>query len=78
MSGVAKTFGATLHGVEATIVTIEVNVADGMRFHVSGLPDKAIKESEHRIESSIKESGIAMCTARSFILTTITLLVIFG
>ena len=57
MSDIAKTFGAALHGVEATIITIEVNVAEGVRFHVSGLPDKAIKESEHRIESSIKESG---------------------
>jgi len=57
MSQVAKTFGAALHGVDATIITTEVNVGDGLRFYVSGLPDSAIKESEHRIESAIKQAG---------------------
>ncbi len=50
----AKTFGSAVHGVDATQITIEVNVLQGRKFWMSGLPDNAVKESAHRIESAIK------------------------
>jgi magnesium chelatase family protein len=50
----AKTYGCAVYGVSARKITIEVNVGQGVRFHLSGLPDAAVKESEHRIESSLK------------------------
>jgi magnesium chelatase family protein len=50
----AKTFGSAVHGVEATQIAIEVNVLQGTNFWMSGLPDNAVKESAHRIESAIK------------------------
>jgi len=50
----AKGFGSAVFGVEARIITIEVNVDQGTKFHMSGLPDNAVKESEHRVESAIK------------------------
>jgi magnesium chelatase family protein len=50
----AKTFGSAVHGVNARTITVEVNVGQGLRFHMSGLPDNAIKESQHRIESAVK------------------------
>ena len=50
----AKAFGAAVYGVDAQIITIEVNVGQGTKFHMSGLPDSAVKESEHRVESAIK------------------------
>ena len=50
----AKTFGSAVHGVDARTITIEVTVAQGLRFFMSGLPDSAVKESEHRVESSLK------------------------
>ena len=50
----AKTFGSAVHGVEATQITIEVNVLQGTKVWISGLPDNAVKESAHRIESAIK------------------------
>lgn len=50
----AKTFGASVFGVDASLITIEVNVTQGTNFYMVGLPDSAIKESEQRIESAIK------------------------
>lgn len=50
-------FGAAVTGVDAHLITIEVNVITGTKFFVVGLPDSAVKESEHRIESAFKENG---------------------
>lgn len=50
----AKTYGCAVFGVDARKITVEVNIGQGTRFWMSGLPDTAIKESEHRIESSVK------------------------
>jgi magnesium chelatase family protein len=56
----AKTYGSSVFGVDASIITIEVNVSQGTKFHMVGLPDNAIKESEHRIDAAIKYSGYRM------------------
>lgn len=56
----AKSFGAAVYGVDAKIITIEVNVGQGVKFFMSGLPDSAIKESEHRVESAVKQYGYRM------------------
>ena len=53
----AKSFGSAVHGVEATQIAIEVNVLQGTGVFISGLPDNAVKESTHRIESAIKHLG---------------------
>jgi magnesium chelatase family protein len=50
----AKTFGGAVHGVDARIMMVEVNVGQGLRFYMSGLPDSAVKESQHRVESALK------------------------
>ncbi len=54
---VAKTFGSAVHGVDAKTITVEVDVAQGQKFFLTGLPDNAIKESQHRVESAIKSLG---------------------
>lgn len=51
---ISRTFGSAVHGVDARTITIEVNVTQGLDFHMSGLPDSAVKESEHRVESAMK------------------------
>ena len=51
---VAKTFGSAVHGVDAKTIMVEVNVMQGTGFFISGLPDNAVKESQHRAESSLK------------------------
>ncbi|HRQ51921.1 MAG TPA: YifB family Mg chelatase-like AAA ATPase, partial [Agriterribacter sp.] len=55
-----KTFGSAVYGVEALTITVEVNVTDGKFFYLVGLPDNAVKESEQRIESTLKNSGYYM------------------
>jgi magnesium chelatase family protein len=57
---VAKTFGGAVHGVDARTIMVEVSVGQGTKFFMSGLPDNAIKESQHRVESALKSSGYFM------------------
>ncbi len=55
-----KTFGSAVHGVDATTITIEVNVSQGMKYFLVGLPDNAVKESQQRIEAALKNNGFRM------------------
>ena len=50
----AKTYGASVYGVDAQLITIEVNVTQGTKVWMVGLPDNAVKESQQRVESAIK------------------------
>jgi len=52
-----KTFGAAVQGINATLVTIEVNVSKGIRFLHVGLPDNAVRESHERITSALNYTG---------------------
>ncbi|MFY0605567.1 MAG: YifB family Mg chelatase-like AAA ATPase [Cyclobacteriaceae bacterium] len=56
----AKTYGSAVYGVNAYTITIEVNVGQGIKFFMVGLPDSAVKESEQRVESAIKYNGYKM------------------
>lgn len=56
----AKSFGSAVHGVSARTIMIEVDVGQGLKFFMSGLPDNAIKESQHRIESALKSCRFFM------------------
>jgi magnesium chelatase family protein len=55
-----KTFGSAVHGINATTITIEVNVTQGVNFYLVGLPDNAVKESQQRIESALQTNGFKM------------------
>jgi len=52
-----KIYGAAVQGIDATLVTIEVNSARGIRFFLVGLPDSAVKESHERIISAFLVNG---------------------
>jgi magnesium chelatase family protein len=52
-----KTYGGCVHGVNATTITIEVNIDTGVAFFLVGLPDNAVKESHQRIEAALKNIG---------------------
>lgn len=54
---IAKTFGSSVYGVNASIVTVETNIISGTNFHIVGLPDNAVKESQQRVESALKHNG---------------------
>jgi magnesium chelatase family protein len=52
-----KVFGSAVFGVEATTITVEVNVGKGIGYHLVGLPDNAIKESNYRIAAALQNNG---------------------
>ncbi|MGX1024968.1 YifB family Mg chelatase-like AAA ATPase [Psychroflexus sp. MBR-150] len=53
-----KVYGSAVFGVEATNITVEVNVDSGIGYHLVGLPDNAIKESSFRIQAALKNIGL--------------------
>ena len=57
---VSRNYGAAVFGVDSRIITIEVTVIQGTKFWISGLPDSAVKESAHRVESALKHYGLRM------------------
>ena len=52
-----KTYGSAVYGIEAQTITIEVNIAKGVNFFLVGLPDSAVKESQHRIDAALKNNN---------------------
>lgn len=58
-----KTYCAEVMGLEATTITIEVNMTRGVQFHLSGLADTAVKESYDRIRAAITNNGFKPPTA---------------
>ncbi|MBL1410277.1 YifB family Mg chelatase-like AAA ATPase [Sphingobacterium faecale] len=55
-----KTFSSAVYGIEATTISVEVNVSTGTKYYIVGLPDNAIKESLQRVESAILSIGCRM------------------
>lgn len=51
-----KVYGSAVFGVEATTITVEVNVDSGIGYHLVGLPDNAIKESNYRIAAALQNN----------------------
>src|SRR4051812_31652027 len=49
-----KVFGSAVFGVNATTITIEVNLSSGVNYILVGLPDNAVKESQKRIVAALK------------------------
>lgn len=52
-----KTFGSAVQGINATTITIEVSISQGINFYLVGLPDSAVKESQQRIDSALRTNG---------------------
>lgn len=52
-----KIYGSAVFGVEATTITIEVNIDKGVGYHLVGLPDNAIKESNYRIAAALQNNN---------------------
>ena len=56
----AKVVSGTLLGVEAYIVEVEVDLANGLpTFTTVGLPDTSIRESRDRVKAAMANSGFA-------------------
>ena len=63
-----RTYGSAVHGVDAVTITIEVNVSNqGVGYSLVGLPDNAVKESHHRIETAVRNNEYKMPRLRTVI-----------
>ena len=62
-----KVYSASVQGLEAQPVSIEVNITRGIRFILVGLPDSAVKESHERIVAAIENSGMEYPTRQVMI-----------
>jgi len=57
---IAQAHSATLVGIEALPIVIEVDLQPGNPFFIMvGLPDKAVVESQERVRTAMKNSGLA-------------------
>lgn len=52
-----KTFCAAVNGLDVSTVMVEVSLSPGINYHLSGLPDNAVKESHDRINAAIVNNG---------------------
>lgn len=52
-----KVYGSAVFGIEATTITIEVNIDKGIGYHLVGLPDNAVRESSYRISAALNNNG---------------------
>jgi len=53
-----KTYGSAVFGVNATTITIEVNLGQGVNFFLVGLPDNAVRESQQRIKAAFSNNQL--------------------
>ncbi|NLA23734.1 MAG: YifB family Mg chelatase-like AAA ATPase, partial [Bacteroidales bacterium] len=52
-----KTYASAVQGISARTITVEVNASQGYAYHLVGLPDNAVKESQQRIISAFSNNG---------------------
>ncbi len=54
----SRVLSAAVYGVDGYIVAVETDVTHALSaFNIVGLPDAAVKESQHRVQAAIKNSG---------------------
>ena len=54
---IAKTYSAQLNGLETEIITVEVDISNGLHaFSVVGMGDRSVTEAKDRISAAIKNS----------------------
>ncbi len=53
-----KAYGSAVCGIEAITVTIEAEVSPGINFHLVGLPDSAVRESQQRVSTAVHSVGL--------------------
>lgn len=59
-----KCYSGAVVGIDAVIITVEVNISPGIGMYLVGLPDNAVRESQERIRSAFDNSGYKMSGRR--------------
>lgn len=62
-----KVYGSAVQGIDACVITIEVQVERGIKFFLVGLPDSAVRESHERIVTALQISGFRYPTRQIII-----------
>lgn len=61
----AQTFGSTTLGINGQLISVEVDIANGLPgFDIVGLPDAAVRESRERVRAAIKNTGFEFPSRR--------------
>ncbi len=61
MRGQCAVLSATIRGVEAVPVFVEVTVSSGLPgMSIVGMPDAAVQEARERVRASVRSSGFSM------------------
>lgn len=55
-----KVYGSAVFGIEATTITVEVNIDRGIGYHLVGLPDNAVRESSFRISAALNNNNFKL------------------
>ncbi|WP_232697013.1 YifB family Mg chelatase-like AAA ATPase [Brevibacillus daliensis] len=54
----AKLYAATVHGIDGLLVTVEVDISNGLpHFELVGLGGSAVKEARDRVRSALRNAG---------------------
>ncbi|TDX00173.1 YifB family Mg chelatase-like AAA ATPase [Dinghuibacter silviterrae] len=51
-----RLYGCAVYGMDARMITVEVNVSAGLHYFIVGLADGAVRESLRRVESALKSN----------------------
>lgn len=61
MAGRCSLHSATLRGVEAQLVNVEVSISGGLPgTHIVGMPDTAVQEARERVRAAMRASGYSV------------------
>lgn len=52
-----QVFASAVFGIDAVPITIEVHIDAGIGYHLVGLPDNAVKESNYRIAAALTNTN---------------------
>ena len=55
-----QVFASAVFGIEAHPITVEVHIDKGIGYHLVGLPDNAVKESNFRIAAALNNCGFKL------------------
>lgn len=60
-----QVFSSAVFGIDAVPITIEVHIDAGIGYHLVGLPDNAVKESNYRIAAALTNTTISSLESES-------------
>jgi magnesium chelatase family protein len=55
-----QVFASAVFGIDAVPITIEVHIDTGIGYHLVGLPDNAVKESNYRIAAALTNTNFKL------------------